>query len=97
MTIAIGLQVAGIEGIVSGEQQGALETIRQSIRDRRVESGWTQQQLAAKSGVSRPTIARLESGQPVSSSTLAKLAAALGLQLCVTPIPPHANGVSFGN
>lgn len=66
---------------MTGEEQTAHGTIRLAIRDARTKRGWTQQQLAAKSGVSRPTIARLEAGQSVSSSTLMKLVAALELHL----------------
>lgn len=43
----------------------------------------TQEELSAKSGVSRPTIIKLESGNPasVSSKTLLKLADALGVDV----------------
>lgn len=50
------------------------------IKTLREEKGWTQDELAIKSGVSRNLIARLESGnlQSTSTDTLFKLAQALG-------------------
>ncbi len=49
------------------------------IRKARVEHGWSQSALAQNAGVSRPTVARVELGEDVSTATLAKVAAALGL------------------
>ncbi|MET0343706.1 MAG: helix-turn-helix transcriptional regulator [Polyangiales bacterium] len=50
------------------------------IRQRRLERGWSQQDLAIASGVSRSTIRRLESRKTVASNpTVAKLARALDL------------------
>lgn len=40
---------------------------------------WTQREVAERAGVSRPTVARIERGDDVSTATLAKVAAALGL------------------
>ncbi|TDE25146.1 helix-turn-helix transcriptional regulator [Actinomadura sp. 6K520] len=51
------------------------------IRDARKERGWSQTALGEKSGVSRPTIARVESDSDVTTATLAKIAEALGLTL----------------
>lgn len=51
------------------------------IRDARKELGWSQTELGEKSGVSRPTIARVESDSDVTTATLAKIAEALGLTL----------------
>lgn len=51
------------------------------IRDERVKRGWSQATLAEKSGVSRPTIARVELGHDVSTATLSKIAAALDLSI----------------
>ena len=50
------------------------------IKELREEKGWTQEELAIKSGVSRNLIARLESGSlnSTSTDTLFKLADALG-------------------
>lgn len=50
------------------------------VREYRKKAGMTQEELAAKSGVSRATIWALEQGKRdvVKSSTLVKLANALG-------------------
>lgn len=51
-----------------------------TIRAERAARGWTQDQLAEKSGVSRPTIARFELGERVPDvMQLYRLAAAFGL------------------
>lgn len=55
--------------------------IGKDIRDARKELGWTQHKLAAEAQVSRPTIARVETGSNISSGTLQKVAKALGKQL----------------
>lgn len=54
----------------------------QGLKKHRIEAGLTQEQLAQKSGVSRVTIALLESGKQVitKSSTIIKLAEALGIE-----------------
>ena len=51
----------------------------QKLKDIRLKKGFTQEQLAKKSGVSRITISRLESGAQtvIKSSTIIKLADAL--------------------
>lgn len=54
-----------------------------TIRAARRGKGWSQQDLADRSGVSRPTIARLEGGSSVSYSTVTKLAEALDLRLAL--------------
>lgn len=51
------------------------------IRAARQERQWSQQQLAEAAGVSRPTVARVEGGEDVSTATLEKVAAALGLRV----------------
>ncbi|WP_442576094.1 helix-turn-helix domain-containing protein [Microbacterium sp. F51-2R] len=51
------------------------------IRDARESRGWTQQVLAEKANVSRPTIARVETGNNISTRTLERVAHALGLNL----------------
>lgn len=52
-----------------------------TIRDARKKHGWSQTELGEKSGVSRPTIARVEANNDVMTATVAKIAAALGLTL----------------
>lgn len=56
-------------------------SLGKEIRAARLEREWSQQQLAEAAGVSRPTVARVEGGEDVSTATLAKVAAALGLSL----------------
>lgn len=51
------------------------------IREARKKRGWSQAELGDKSGVSRPTIARVEMNNDVTTATIAKIAQALGLKL----------------
>jgi len=51
------------------------------IRDARKKQKWSQAQLGEKSGLSRPTIARVEANNDVTTATIAKIAEALGLAL----------------
>lgn len=51
------------------------------IREARKKHSWSQADLADKSGVSRPTIARVEANNDVTTATIAKIAQALGLML----------------
>lgn len=51
------------------------------IREARKKQGWSQGELGQKAGVSRPTIARVEANNDVTTATIAKLAQALGLKL----------------
>lgn len=47
----------------------------------RINRGWSQRDLAARSGVAAPTISRLETGlQSAYPSTMRKLADALGVE-----------------
>lgn len=57
--------------------------IAAKIHDARVACAWTQRELAERAGVSRPTVARIERGDDVSTATLAKVAAALGLTVAL--------------
>ncbi|QOT16797.1 helix-turn-helix domain-containing protein [Paenarthrobacter sp. YJN-5] len=59
------------------EQQGFGDVIREA----RKKQGWSQAELGEKSGLSRPTIARVETNHDVSTATIAKVAQALGLKL----------------
>lgn len=47
------------------------------IAELRRSKGWTQQQLAAESGVTTRTVQRLEAGQDSSMDTLTRIAKAL--------------------
>lgn len=51
------------------------------IREARKKQGWSQAELGEKSGLSRPTIARVEADNDVTTTTIAKVAQALGLKL----------------
>jgi transcriptional regulator with XRE-family HTH domain len=52
-----------------------------SIKNLRVERGWTQAQLAELSGVSQRTIQRIEKGQPATAETAKCLAAVFEVSL----------------
>lgn len=58
--------------------------IASTIHKARLSRDWTQAELAARAGLSRPTVARIESGKAVSTATLEKVAAALGLRVELT-------------
>jgi transcriptional regulator with XRE-family HTH domain len=51
------------------------------IREARRKHGWSQSELGDKAGVSRPTIARVEANNDVTTATIAKIAHALDLRL----------------
>jgi transcriptional regulator with XRE-family HTH domain len=54
------------------------------IREARKKRGWSQEELGQKSGLSRPTIARVEADNDVTTATISKIAQALGLTLELT-------------
>ncbi|MGP5644461.1 helix-turn-helix domain-containing protein [Corynebacterium variabile] len=51
------------------------------IREARKKRGWSQEELGSKSELSRPTIARVEADNDVTTATIAKVAHALDLRL----------------
>jgi len=57
------------------------------IRAARLTREWSQQQLAEAAGVSRPTVARVEGGEDVSTATLEKVAGVLGMRLALFTEP----------
>jgi ribosome-binding protein aMBF1 (putative translation factor) len=64
--------------------------IGQAVRDRRLELGLSQTEVAARSGMTQPALSRLEAGGVVPTiPVLDRIAAALGAELVVT-IAPHA-------
>lgn len=63
---------------MGGEEQRGLGDV---IRIARKKQGWSQAELGEKAGVSRPTIARVEANNDVTTATIAKIAQALGLKL----------------
>ena len=58
-----------------------MSEIAGKVHETRVSLDWTQQDLAERAGVSRPSVARVERGDDVSTATLEKVAAALGLRV----------------
>lgn len=56
-------------------------TLGATIHNARKARSWSQTELGNEAGVSRPSIARIEAGGDVSTATLAKVAAALGLTI----------------
>ena len=63
------------------EKSTTIVTFGIKIRDARKVRKWSQDVLADEAGVSRPTIARIERGDDVSTATLAKVAAALEMEV----------------
>lgn len=61
--------------------------VGQDIRVARRALGWSQTELANRAQVSRPTIARVETGVNVSTGTLEKVAKALGKHLSILDRP----------
>ena len=55
------------------------------IREARLVREWSQQQLAEAAGVSRPTVARVEGSEDVSTATLERVATALGMRVTLAP------------
>jgi y4mF family transcriptional regulator len=59
-----------------------MAVVGQRIKERRVELGWTQEQLAQKAGISKSFLSELENGKrSVSADNLLDLARALGVSL----------------
>lgn len=57
--------------------------IASRVRGARLTAGWSQKELAEQAGVSRPSVARVEAAEDVSTATLSKIANALELVLQV--------------
>ena len=55
-----------------------------TLKVAREEHGWSQGELAARAGVSRPTIARLETGRHVGLASLERVAAVRDRNLTVS-------------
>lgn len=68
---------------MSREPNSALG-VGQDIRVARRALGWSQTELANRAQVSRPTIARVETGVNISTGMLEKVAKALGKRLCIS-------------
>lgn len=64
------------------------------IREARKKREWSQEMLAERAGVSRPTIARVERGDDLSTANLTKIAEVLGLQVLLAERESRPAGVS---
>lgn len=63
------------------DQRAAMLEIAQRVREARLTAQLSQNELADRAEVSRPSVARLERGDDVNTATLGKIAATLGLSL----------------
>lgn len=59
--------------------------IAEQVRRARATRRWTQNELAARVGLSHPTVARAERRDDVSTPALTKVTEVLGLTISVTP------------
>lgn len=59
-----------------------------TVQQTRKQQGWSQATLAVRAGVSRPTVARIESGHDIGTASLGRIATALALHLQLVPAPP---------
>src|SRR4030088_2930074 len=66
---------------------------RELIREARERRGWSQKDLADRAGVSQVAIVKIESGPPVQSKFLPKIAQILGLDLA--DLDPSLKGVAL--
>jgi DNA-binding MarR family transcriptional regulator/DNA-binding XRE family transcriptional regulator len=64
-----------------------------TLRRAREAAGWSQRELAARAGVHQPQVARVERGEDVQSSLLARLGAPLGLVPGLLAMGPGAKAV----
>lgn len=69
------------------DQKAAMIEIATRIHDARIAAGWSQNELADRARVSRPSVVRVERGDDVNTATLGKIAEVLGLSLGLTPPP----------
>jgi len=69
----------------------AMNEITQQVRAARTGLGLSQGLLASRAGVSRPSVARLEAGEDVSTGTLSKISEVLGLKLTLAEVQPEDN------
>lgn len=63
-----------------------MRELGRSIQAARASRGWSQTVLAQQAGVSRPSVARIEAGEDVSTLTLSKVTEAIELSLDLVPI-----------
>ena len=63
----------------------SLPALAAALRGARASKGYTQADLAATIGSSRPTVSRMERGNPATTDTLLDALAACGYELVVVP------------
>jgi len=61
-------------------------TLGHQIRQRRQELNLSQEELAARIGLSQAHISRVEGGVSLSLATLERICLALSLELCIQPV-----------
>ena len=54
------------------------------IKAERLKMGMTQRELGARTGIRQPVIVRIESGGPVTVTTLKRVAEGFGMELVIT-------------
>lgn len=66
--------------VTAGDREAHLRALGQRVGEARSQRGWSPEDLAARAGVTGPTIRSIERGQSdVTTWTLRKLATALGM------------------
>lgn len=60
---------------------GRAKGFGKTVQAARLDRGWSQDELASKANLSRPTVSRVERGEDPSMRTMRKLAAALSLSV----------------
>lgn len=75
------------------EHADPMPEIARRIHAARHAAGLSQHELAQHAGVSRPSVARIEAGEDVSTATLLKVTRALGLAVEITDNLPSAEDV----
>ena len=68
-----------ILSLINRTPDSLMRGIAERVKQRRLENGWTQKMLAAKSGVSMPSYRRFESTGEISLRSLVMLAFALDM------------------
>jgi transcriptional regulator with XRE-family HTH domain len=66
--------------VIASRQRDTVQVVLPGLRTQRQTVALTQEQLADKAGVSRPTVTRLENGARARITTVRKLADALGCE-----------------
>lgn len=62
-----------------------MTSIQEDLRDARKRMGWSQRELASRSGIGQSHIQRIEQGSDVRLSTLQRIAQAMGGEIVLLP------------